>query len=390
MRLSSILLLSARAPPRQDERTPREGPRRPQPRCRRPALLGGRSPSSPAPAAKAPSAAPLAALAGEASLVGLLGRRVAHRLVHGEDEAGRLGGGRERVALHHSRLPHKRLHRVAHAVLDNVDAVPLLPVRVLHPQLVEHIGRVHPRVGRDLPRDHLEALGVGADEQLLLAVNVPRLLAQEGGQLHLDGPAAGDDGRVLEQPARVHDGVVQRALCLLDELLGAAAQDEGAGGDARAPLEEVEALAANLLLLKGAARAEHIRCAQVVAGGLHLRVGCLRNLAQVAILDAAGAKQATVGKVLGGQVADGQLGKHDVGARRHDLGQLVVDDVPLGVHHLLVRGHVGHPHLGVVALGLELELDVEQHDLGVLEVLGHLLESGVREGLLERHAVDQH
>lgn len=47
------------------------------------------------------------------------------------------------------------------------------------------------------------------------------------------------------------------------------------------------------------------------------------------------------------------------------------------------------PDLGVVLLRLELQLHVEQSDLGVLVALGLHLEAGVGERLLEGHAGDQ-
>jgi hypothetical protein len=43
-----------------------------------------------------------------------------------------------------------------------------------------------------------------------------------------------------------HDGIVERALCLLHELLGAAPQDERAALRLRAAVEEVEPLTAHL------------------------------------------------------------------------------------------------------------------------------------------------
>ena len=56
-------------------------------------------------------------------------------------------------------------------------------------------------------------------------VRTARVLAEGSRELHLDGAAAGDHARVLEEAARVHDRVVQRSLRLGDELLGAAAED---------------------------------------------------------------------------------------------------------------------------------------------------------------------
>ena len=46
--------------------------------------------------------------------------------------------------------------------------------------------------------------------------------------------------------------------------------------------------------------------------------------------------ESPVGKVLRGDVTDGQLGQHDLGAALMDHLQLVVEDRPLGVNHRLV------------------------------------------------------
>lgn len=46
-------------------------------------------------------------------------------------------------------------------------------------------------------------------------------------------------------------------------------------------------------------------------------------------------------------------------------------------------------NLGIVLLGLQLELNIQAKDLRVDEHLGLLLETGVRERLLESNALDQ-
>lgn len=43
-----------------------------------------------------------------------------------------------------------------------------------------------------------------------------------------------------------------------------------------------------------------------------------------------------VSKVLSGNIADGQLGEHHFGSTFNYLVQLVVEDLPLSIHHLLV------------------------------------------------------
>jgi len=48
-----------------------------------------------------------------------------------------------------------------------------------------------------------------------------------------------------------------------------------------------------------------------------------------------------------------------------------------------------HSNLSVILLGFQLELDVQAEDLGVVEALRLLLESGVREGLLEGDSSDE-
>lgn len=46
-------------------------------------------------------------------------------------------------------------------------------------------------------------------------------------------------------------------------------------------------------------------------------------------------------------------------------------------------------NFGVILLTLEFELDVQTNNLGVLEGLGLLLETGVGEGLLECDTIDK-
>lgn len=260
---------------------------------------------------------------------------------------------------------------------------------MLDAELVENIGGVEAGVVAELTGNDLEGLGEGLDDGLLLVGNVAIGEAvQVGGHLHLDGTAAADNGLVANGALDDHDGVVQGALDLGDELLGAAAQDERARLGRRAVLKEVEALAADLALLKGAAGAQ-VLGQDVGAGALDGGARGLDDALHILRGDTAGAEDVAVGKVLGGQIADGQLGQHHLGACRVHGLELLVDDLPLGVDNGLVLGNLLDAHLGVVLLGLELKLDVEAADLGVLERLGLLLETGVREGLLEGDTVDE-
>ena len=56
-------------------------------------------------------------------------------------------------------------------------------------QLVEDVGRVKASIVAELARDHFERAGHGADQQLLLAGDAARKVAQVLGQLHFDGAA---------------------------------------------------------------------------------------------------------------------------------------------------------------------------------------------------------
>ena len=94
------------------------------------------------------------------------------------------------------------------------------------PEFVNDVGGVEARVLRELAGDDLKTLSEGADDQLHLAADGARVLAQEVEELHLDGAAATDHRVDVEGPSHDHDGVVDGALGLGDELLGAAAQDE--------------------------------------------------------------------------------------------------------------------------------------------------------------------
>jgi len=63
--------------------------------------------------------------------------------------------------------------------------------------------------------------------------------------------------------------------------------------------------------------------------------------------------------------------------------------LPFSVNNFLEVLGVLHAHLSVVLLGLELELNVEEQDLGVVKVLGLLFETSIGEGLTEADTLDE-
>lgn len=96
-----------------------------------------------------------------------------------------------------------------------------------------------------------------------------------------------------------HDGVVQTALHLGDELLSPSPQDEGACFGLGASLEEIEALAADLAFLEPFARAQVV-VLDVGAGAGDGAAAGLDDALEVLGGDAAGAEDVAVCEISGG------------------------------------------------------------------------------------------
>ena len=93
--------------------------------------------------------------------------------------------------------------------------------------------------------------------------------------------------------------------------------------------------------------------------------------------------------VLCSKITNRQLAENNLRTRLIDGLKLIVDNLPLSIDDSLVFRHLLNPDLGVVLFALQLKFNVQAHDLGVLEGLGLLLETRVREGLLESNTVDE-
>lgn len=140
---------------------------------------------------------------------------------------------------------------------------------------------------------------------------------------------------VLDGPLDDHDGVVQTPLDLGDELLGPSPQQQRARLGLGAPLEQVEPLSTNLLLLEPLTPSQML-LANVGASRLDRSSHGLHHALEVVHGYASGAEDVAVGKVLGGEIADGETGEHDLGAGVGDGLELGVDDGPFGVDDGLV------------------------------------------------------
>ena len=123
--------------------------------------------------------------------------------------------------------------------------------------------------------------------------------------------------------------------------------------------------------------------------------GCLQNSSsgfsdshQVVLLNSTGAEDSSVGEVLGGQVTNRKHGEDNLGSGGDNLVELLIDNVPLSIDNLLEIIWVIDSDFSVVLLSLQLELDVENGNLWVHEALRGLLETGIRESLLEANSLD--
>lgn len=89
---------------------------------------------------------------------------------------------------------------------------------MLLPEFVEHVRCIEARIVAELPGDDFQSLGVCVDEQLRFSRNAPGIVAQMPADLHVDGATPGHDRRILDGPPHNHDGIVETALGLRNEL----------------------------------------------------------------------------------------------------------------------------------------------------------------------------
>ena len=321
----------------------------------------------------------------------LLTLGILDRLVNTEDGASSLSGGLQHVETHLLGFPHELLVEIVNLTFEHVDTHPHALLAVLGvslAKLVEHIGAVHAGVLRERPGDGLESLGEVIDDELNLTVNTLKVFTQVAGELHLDGATTSNDGVGLVSSTHNHDSVVEGSLGLLEVLGSTTSEHESGRLGGRALGEHVVALVTKLDLLELAAKTEHI-LGNTLNGRLEDGTSGLTDTLEIVLGNATSTEDISVGEVLGGEITDGEAGEHNFGARLADLVKLVIDNVPLGIDNSLEVLGVINTHLSVILLGLELKLDVEDGNLGGDEAFGLLLETGVRESLLEADTVDE-
>ncbi len=331
------------------------------------------------------------ALTSSLSLFGGVRFSILDCLVDGENEASCFTGTRKGVLLDESRFPDELFVSVDDTTVENINTKPFAAFsvsEVLLTEFVEDISGVVAGVLGELAGNDFQGTSETADDDLLLATDCAAVFAENLAEFHFDGTTTSNDGAGLESALDDADGVVERAVSFIDELLSTTAEDDGGCLGLRAASEEVVTFTTDLAFFEASATSE-VGFGDVVDGGLNGATAGESDASHVVSGDTAGAEDVAVSEVLGGEIADGELGEDDLGTAGDALLELVVDDLPLGVDDGLVLTRILDADFGVILLSHELEFDVQQENLAVLEGFGLLFETSVREGLLEGNTVDE-
>src|SRR5581483_4930622 len=237
-------------------------------------------------------------------------------------------------------------------------------------QVDEHVDRVEARVLGERAGDDLQRVREGFDGELAAAADAGRVLAQLEGELDLGSAAARDDLAVLDRDRDDADRVFERALDLVHDVLGAAAQEHAHGARVLALGDEGHLVVADLALLHEA-RVAKVLLAEVVEVAHDRGAGRLLELLHVALLDAAHGVDASLREEVLREVVDALLDEDDVRAGLDDLVDLRAQDALFLVEEALEGAGARDLDLRVDLGLLDLEGDVEEGDLRALDALGH-------------------
>mmetsp|Transcript_6020 Transcript_6020/g.20586 ORF Transcript_6020/g.20586 Transcript_6020/m.20586 type:complete len:249 (-) Transcript_6020:1088-1834(-) len=150
-------------------------------------------------------------------------------VVDAQDHLGGLGGREEHLLLHAEALVDpERLH-VAHCTRDDVHTGAARGVGVRGAQAAHEVRAVQARVVRDDGRDLAQGARVRLHGEGLLARGGGGRLVDDPAHLHLRVPAPVHHAVVPHRALQHAEGVVQRALRLLQQVGGGPAQHDGAG-----------------------------------------------------------------------------------------------------------------------------------------------------------------
>mmetsp|Transcript_16509 Transcript_16509/g.39011 ORF Transcript_16509/g.39011 Transcript_16509/m.39011 type:complete len:246 (+) Transcript_16509:324-1061(+) len=164
-----------------------------------------------------------------------------------------------------------------------------------------------------------------------------------------------------------------------DKLFCSTTKNHGGSQSSRTICKDVETLISHLSFFKHATSPQHGFWEALGSASLNRGTSGFGHSFQVLFLHTTGAKQSTIGKVLSGQISNGEFGQDNAGTRLYASIQFVKDDLPLGVDNGLVFSWIANSNFRVLLFGFEFQFHVQQQDFGVFKLFGHGFKSGVRE-----------
>ena len=208
------------------------------------------------------------------------------------------------------------------------------------------------------------------------------------GEGHFDCSSPGHYPAGLHGSPHNHDGVVETALRLCDELLCPSSEDNRAGFGQRTVFEEIVSLCSDTFLLKLSTLSETF-LRQSIHSCLNDSSCGLGYSYQIFVRHSSCAKQTSICEILCREISDGQFAQNDLGSGVDDLVQLIVDDLPLGIHYGLILVRLFESDLGIFLFGLQLQLQIQKTYVDISdELLLLLLEAGVGESFFEGYSID--
>jgi hypothetical protein len=253
-------------------------------------------------------------------------------------------------------------------------------------QLVHHINGVQSGILGDGTGDHFQSSGEGVDNQLLLARDGAGVVTQVAGEFHFYGSTTSHNRWEFHGTTHHHNRVVQGTFSLLDELFGTSSQNNCGSFGFGTALEEVIAFGTELDFVETATSTQRWLL-ETVDGGLDDSTCGLGDTHQILVRNAASAENVAVGEVLGGEIANGQFGKDNLGSTFIDIFEFVVNNIPFGINNVLVFFGTVDTDFSVLLLALEFELEIKDADLRVVKAFGLLFESRIGKSFFEGHAV---
>jgi hypothetical protein len=308
-----------------------------------------------------------------------------------EDGASCLSSGLDYVKSDDLRLPDEEVEKVLASSSEDVDTDPSaffsLLVMALS-KLVEHVSAVHSRVISELFGDNLKSSSESVHNKLMLSLDGSKLLSQVAGEFHLDGTTSSNNSLGLNSSDDNHEGIIEGSFGFFNVLRSSSSKDDSYGFSGGASSEHVETSISELHFFEFLTGSENL-FRDTVSSSLHDSSSGFGASIEITKRASSSAEDVSVSEVLSGQISNGELGENDLSTGFGNFIELIVDDFPFSINNFLEVFGVLKSDFSVISLGLKLELNVEDQNLGVLEHLGLLFETGIREGLLEADTVDE-